>query len=92
MPGLEGVKVGDELLLVTRLGGQREKEQTPKAVTVVKVGRALLHIPRITREPEGRTDTYRIEDGYRNDDYRHTQLMTREAWEHEKAGFGEGTK
>jgi hypothetical protein len=83
MPSLEGVKVGDTLLLFTRMGGAREKEQVPQEVTVVKVGRTLLHIPGVESQPDGKTFAYRIEDGYRNDNYRHTQLMTREAWEDE---------
>ncbi|MGW1436810.1 hypothetical protein ACWD7M_16365 [Streptomyces griseus] len=34
MSSLKGVKPGDELLLLTHLGGRREKEQEPKTVTV----------------------------------------------------------
>jgi hypothetical protein len=81
MPSLEGVKVGDTLLLLTRMGGAREKEQTPEEVTVVKVGR----IPLSERSPEGKTLTYRIENGMRADNYGHTQVMTREAYEAEKS-------
>ncbi|MER5754373.1 hypothetical protein [Streptomyces sp. NPDC002088] len=84
MARLDGVKVGDTLLLFVRMGGQREKEQEPKVVTVVKVGRDLVHIPKYESDPEGKTETYRIESGYRNDNYRHTQLMTREAWADDK--------
>lgn len=86
MPGLEGVKVGDTLLLLlTKMGGKREKEQVPQEVTVVKVGRTLLHIPVSEQSPEGKTLTYRIENGVRADNYGHTQLMTREAYEAEKS-------
>jgi hypothetical protein len=84
MPGLEGVKVGDTLLLLTKMGGRREKEQVPQEVTVVKVGRTLLHIPAYESQPDGKTLAYRIENGIRNDDYGHTQVMTREAYEAEK--------
>jgi hypothetical protein len=85
MPSLEGVKVGDTLLLLTKMGGRREKEQTPEEVTVVKVGTKLVHIPVSERSPEGKTLAYRIENGVRNDDYGHTQLITREAYEAEKS-------
>lgn len=84
MESLEGVKVGDTLLLLTRLGGRREKEQTPKEVTVVKVGTKLLHIPVSERSPKGKTLIYRIENGIANDNFGHTQVMTREAYETEK--------
>jgi hypothetical protein len=84
MASLEGVKVGDTLLLFTRTGGRREKEQTPQEVTVVKVGTKLVHIPRHEKNPEYGTHTYRVENGYRNDDARYTQLMTREAYEDSK--------
>jgi hypothetical protein len=85
MPSLEGVKVGDKLLLLTKMGGRREREQTPEEVTVVKVGRTLLHIPVSERSPEGKTLAYRIENGVRNDNYGHTQVMTREDYEAEKS-------
>jgi hypothetical protein len=88
MPGLEGVNVGDTLLLLTRMGGAREKEQVPQEVTVVKVGRTLLHIPVSESSPEGKTLTYRIENGMRADNYGHTQVMTREAYEAEKSRDG----
>lgn len=84
MPSLEGVKVGDTLLLLTKMGGRREKEQTPEEVTVVKVGRTLLHIPVSEDNPEGKTLAYRIENGVRNDDYGHTVVTTREAYEAEQ--------
>jgi hypothetical protein len=84
MPGLEGVKVGDKLLLLTKMGGRREREQTPEEVTVVKVGTKLVHIPVSERSPEGKTLAYRIESGVRNDNYGHTQVMTREDYEAEK--------
>jgi hypothetical protein len=85
MPSLEGVQVGDTLLLLTRMGGRREKEQVPQEVTVVKVGTALLHIPLSESQPGGKTLAYRIENGMRNDSYGHTQVMTREAYEAEKS-------
>jgi hypothetical protein len=85
MTGLDGVKVGDTLLLVQRYGGAREKQQVPQEVTVVKVGTKLLHIPLTERDPDGKTLTYRIEDGRRNDNYGHTELWTREAYEAEKS-------
>lgn len=80
MSSLEGVKAGDTLLLFLNTGGQREKEQTPRVVTVSKVGRTLVHIPCT----QGKTDTYRIDDGLRNDGYGHTELKTREGWEDEQ--------
>lgn len=84
---LEGVKAGDELLLFVRMGGHREKEQQPRVVTVAKVGRTLLHIPVNENIPGGKTHAYTIEDGYRNDNYRHTQLMTRDGWEEQKRRY-----
>jgi hypothetical protein len=84
---LEGVKAGDELLLFVRMGGRREKEQEPKVVTVAKVGRTLVHVLKYEGRPEHGTDAYRIEHGYRNDDYGHTQLMTREGWEDQKRRY-----
>jgi hypothetical protein len=84
MGSLEGVKVGDKLLLLTRYGGLREKEPVPQEVTAVKVGRTLLYIPVNEGDPSGKTLAYRIEDGRWNGNYGHTYLWKREDWEVEK--------
>lgn len=84
MASLEGVKVGDTVLYFRKYGGRREEEQVPQEVTIVKVGRTLVHINKYEGKPEYGTETYRIDSGYRNDDYRHTYLMTREAYEAER--------
>jgi hypothetical protein len=81
---LEGVKAGDELLLLARYGGRREKEQQPNVVTVHKVGRTLVHVLRVESKPELGTEAYRIEDGLKNDNYGHTRLTTRAAYEESK--------
>ncbi len=88
MGSLEGVKVGDKLLLLTRMGGAREREQVPQEVTVVKVGRTLLHTPLSEDSPEGKTLSYRIENGIRADNYGYTKVMTKEAYEAEKRRDG----
>ncbi|MGW7100444.1 beta barrel domain-containing protein [Streptomyces sp. NPDC054838] len=74
---LEGVKPGDELLLVQRYDKGRE----PGAVTVHKVGRTLVHIVRYQGRPENGTDAYRIEDGRKNDGFGHSYLIRREEYE-----------
>jgi hypothetical protein len=84
MSSLDGVKAGDKVLLFVRTGGQRERDQVPREVTIVKVGRTLVHIPQMEAHPDGKTHTYKIEGGYRNDGYGHSQLMTREAVADEK--------
>lgn len=73
MSDLKGVKPGDELLLI-------RQRQEPQAVTVEKVGRKLIHIPRYGK-PGGETDTFLIATGRRNDNYRHTYLISREDYE-----------
>jgi hypothetical protein len=75
MARLEGVKAGDELLRVLRIHGGTE----PTAVTVAKVGRRLVHIPRYEDQPDGPTDTFEIVTGLSKDGA--YELMTREAWE-----------
>jgi hypothetical protein len=84
MGDLTGVKAGDELLLLIKYGGPREKEREPKAVTVYKVGRTLVHILRYEGKPEHGTETYKIENGERNDNYGHAVLSTRAAYEEDK--------
>lgn len=75
---LEDVKAGDELLLRNR---NTRFDREPRVVTVVKVGRTLVYIPVSERYPDGQTLAYRIDTGYRNDNYRHTRLETREQYE-----------
>lgn len=84
MSSLEGVKAGDELLLMSSYGGAQVYEREPKIVRVHKVGRTLVHLLVYEGSPDGPTETYRIEDGVRNDNYRHSVLKTREDWEGEK--------
>lgn len=88
MSNLAGVKPGDELLLFVRMGGRREKEQAPRVVKAHKVGRSLVHILVYENQPDGKTHSYSIEDGFRNDNYRNTELKTRESWEAEKLRDG----
>lgn len=75
---LSGVKVGDTLLHFVRMGGRREAEQVPTEKVVAKVGRTLVYVPKYPERPELGLEAYRIEGGYRNDNYGHSQLMTRE--------------
>ncbi|MEV7675067.1 hypothetical protein [Streptomyces sp. NPDC088752] len=84
MSNLSGVKPGDELLLFVRMGGAREKSQEPRVVKAHKVGRTLVHILQYENMPDGKTHAYSINDGYRNNNYRDTELKTREGWEAEK--------
>jgi hypothetical protein len=73
---LEGVKAGDELLLFENI-----LNREPRVVTVAKVGRTLLYIPLSERFPDGRTLAFRIDTGYRNDNYQYTWLRTRADYE-----------
>jgi len=84
MGSLKGLKTGDEVYLVTRYGGRREKDQTPLTVTIHKVGRTLVHVLRYPERLDLGTETYRIEDGVRNDNYGHSYLITREEYEARK--------
>jgi hypothetical protein len=75
MSNLEGVKAGDALLRVLRVHSGKE----PTEVTVAKVGRTLVHIPRHEDRPAGPTDTFEIVTGMSKDGV--YELTTREAWE-----------
>jgi hypothetical protein len=88
MGNLDGVKAGDELLLVTKYGGRREKEQEPRTVKVHKVGRTLVHILRWEEIPSRGTDAYRIESGVFNDNYGHSELWKPEDWAAEQSREG----
>lgn len=74
MPDLTGVKVGDELLLIS---GIRHVE--PRTVHVEKIGRKLLHI---AYERGGYTQQFRIENGrLNNTQYSGSSyVITHEAW------------
>ena len=85
MPDMTGVKPGDELLLITKLGGSREREQEGQPVIVHKVARKLLHVHFADRDPKiSGTTAYRIENGVINDNYGHSVLYTRQQWADEK--------
>jgi hypothetical protein len=78
---LEGVKVGDELILflVSAGYGRAGKEwERGRPVVVTKVGRKLLYAtyPESVGTPGDRPTAYRIENGVINDNYGHTQVCT----------------
>lgn len=75
MASLEGVKVGDTLLRVLRIRGGKEGT----AVTVAKVGRTLVHVPKYVGAPNGPTDAFEIVTGMSKDGA--YELMTRDVWE-----------
>jgi hypothetical protein len=79
---LEGVKVGDELVLTLETG--RKQTQSPKRVKVHKVGRKLVYILRYADRPDMGTDAYRIESDVINDNYGHTRLWFPRDWEAEQ--------
>lgn len=54
----------------------------PTEVTVVKVGRTLVHVT--GRGRYGRTETFRIEDGRANDNYGHGWIQTQDEHAEEK--------
>lgn len=77
MRGLEGVRAGDELLLVEVYRGS----EGPVRVVVEKVGRTLVHVPTTPGRPQYGCDAYRIADGMRNGKDPRTRLFTPAQWE-----------
>lgn len=55
----------------------RDPEFVPPVAEIVKIGRTLVH----AEGPYGRVETFRIEDGRRNDAYEHQRLQTFEEFE-----------
>jgi len=84
MGNLKGVKPGDELFLIGNDIQGKYRKKDPKAVRVHKVGRTLVHVLRYEGDPDGPTDTYRIDTGIANDNFGHSRLWKPEDWELEK--------
>lgn len=87
MGDLSGVKSGDQLLL-TGKNHSKQRQQEPRTVTVHKVGTKLVHVLRYGDDPNGATDTYRIDTGRINDAFGHEELWKPEDWEAEKSRAG----
>jgi hypothetical protein len=83
MSNLEGVKVGDELV-ITSAHRKTQPGEEPRTVTVHKVGRTLVHVLRYAGHSDKGTDTYRIENGIANDNYGHSELWKPEDWKAEQ--------
>lgn len=88
MGSLEGVKAGDELYLTNNDMQGKYLKKEPRKVKVHKVGRTLVHVLRYGSEPDGPTDTYRIDSGVINDNYGHSRLWKPEDFELEKERAG----
>jgi hypothetical protein len=65
--------VGDEVIWTSY-----NYKGEPKRYTVTKVGRKL-----VTIEPYRRPETYRIDNGVRNDDYQHERITPIDVWEYD---------
>lgn len=72
-PETPGVKVGDEVRVFDINARRRGQPHGGWVGTVVKVGRILAHV-----EYQGRTQTFELSTGYRNDNYRHQHFETLE--------------
>ena len=72
---MTGIKAGDEVRVydVNSAPARRGQHDPGEPGKVVKVGRTLVHI-----EYFHRTETFRIEDGRRNDNYGHQWFLTLE--------------